>query len=63
MAGDIFSDPGKVEELDNLTTPNNKEELVSFLGMIQSNAEFIPEFSKKAALLRKLTKKDSCFKW
>ena len=63
MAGGILSNPEKVEDSDNLTTPNNKWELVSFLCIMQSNAEFILEFFKKAALLRKLIKKDSCFKW
>ena len=57
MAGGILSNPEKVEDSDNLTTPNNKWELVSFLCMMQSNAEFILEFFKKAALLRKLIKK------
>ena len=59
----VRPDPEKVEALDHLTTPNNKEELVSFLCMMQSNADFISGFSKKAALLRDLTKKDIRFKW
>ena len=65
IGGDgIRPDPEKVEAaLDHLTTPNNKEELVSFLCMMQSNADFIPGFSKKATLLRELTRKESKFKW
>ena len=59
----ISPDPDKVAALDHLTTPNSKEELVSFLCMMQSNADFIPGFSRKAALLRELTKKDSKFQW
>ena len=59
----VRPDPEKVEALDSLTTPQSKEELVSFLCMMQSNADFIPGFSKQAALLRDLTKKDCRFKW
>ena len=59
----VYPDPEKVEALNHLTTPNSKEVLVSFLCMMQSNADFIHGFSKKAALLRELTKKESKFKW
>ena len=67
--GMIFSsegvkpDPKKVEVLDHLTPPKNKEDLISFLCMMQSNADFIPEFSAKAAKLRELTKKNCHFTW
>ena len=59
----VRPDPVKVEALDHLITPKNKEELVSFLCMMQSNADFIPGFSKKAAFLRELTKKNARFRW
>lgn len=62
-ADGVCPDPEKVKALDNLVTPTNKEELVSFLCMMQSNSDFIPGFSKKAALLRELTKKDCRFFW
>ena len=62
-ADGVRPDPEKVEALEHLTTPNNKEELVSFLCMMQSNADFIPGFSKKATLLSELTKKDAKFHW
>ena len=52
-----------MKALDNLATPTNKEELVSFLCMMQSNADFIPGFSQKAAFLRDLTKKGCRFTW
>ena len=55
----IRPDPEKVRSLENLDTPTNKEELVSFLCMMQSNSDFIPGFSKKAAFLRKMTKKET----
>ena len=62
-ADGVRPDPEKVEALNSLTAPRNKEELVSFLCMMQSNADFIPEFAKKASVLRELTKKDQKFKW
>ena len=62
-ADGICPDPEKVKALDNLATPTNKEELVSFLCMMQSNADFIPGFAQKAAFLRDLTKKGCHFTW
>ena len=59
----VSPDPEKVAALDHLTTPKNKEELVSFLCMMQSNADFIQGFSIKAAVLRDLTKKNVTFRW
>ena len=67
--GMIFSkdgvrpDPEKVEDLQYLTHPADKTELVSFLCMMQSNASFIPQFAKKSAVLRELTKGGTHFKW
>ena len=59
----ISPDPEKVEALKYLTTPQNKKELISFLCMMQSNADFIKGFSEKAFTLRKLTEKGKKFKW
>ena len=53
----------KVDALKYITRPLNKQELVSFLCMMQSNAEFIQSFAKKSAPLRELTKKNVHFKW
>ena len=62
-ADGVKPDPNKVAALNHLTTPKNKEELVSFLCMMQSNAGFIQDFSRKAAVLRELTKKNTGFRW
>ena len=62
-ADGVRPDPEKIEALDHLTPPRSKDELVSFLCMMQSNSEFIPNFSKRAAKLRVLTKKSVRFKW
>ncbi len=62
-AAGIRPDPEKVEALSHLTTPRNKEELISFICMMQSNSDFIEGFSQKASTLRELTKKGVRFKW
>ena len=49
----ILPDPEKVKVLHMASRPKTKEELMSFLCMIQSNKEFI----KKSKYLTKLTKK------
>ena len=56
-------DPQKVEALEYITAPTNKDELISFLCMMQSNAEFISNFAKKSSPLRELTKGRVHFKW
>ena len=38
----------KTEALENLPPPENKSELKSFICMMQSNSDFIPNFSKTA---------------
>ena len=59
----VRPDPAKVEALKHITPPRSKEELISFLCMMQSNADFIPNFAQHAAKLRELTKKNSLFTW
>ena len=59
----VRPDPEKVDALINLPPPKNKEDLVSFLCMMQSNSDFIPDFAKRASVLRELTKKSARFHW
>ena len=59
----VRPDPAKVEALEYITPPNSKEELISFLCMMQSNSDFIASFSRKSATLRELTKGNVHFKW
>ena len=59
----VKPDPAKVEALEHITAPESKEELISFLCMMQSNSDFIPNFAKKSAPLRELTKARQHFKW
>ena len=39
------------------TAPTSKEELISFLSMMQSNSKFLPNLSSQTANLRALTQK------
>ena len=59
----VRPDPEKVDDLQYVTRPQDKPELISFLCMMQSNSEFIPQFAKKSAVLRDLTKGSARFKW
>ena len=59
----VRPDPDKVDDLQYITPPTNKAELISFLCMMQSNAEFIPQFAMKSAILRELTKGNARFRW
>ena len=67
--GTVFSkygvkpDPEKVTSLMHVTRPENKDELVSFLCMMQSNSEFIDNFAQKSACLRQMTKASVRFEW
>ena len=53
----VRPDPAKIEALDHISPPRTKEDLVSFLCMMQSNADFIPNFAKLSSKLRLLTTK------
>ena len=59
----IRPDPAKVDALDFITAPANKDDLLSFLCKIQSNSDFIKNFAQKAAPLHELTCKNTHFKW
>ena len=59
----IRPDPQKVAALKHASRPANRNELISFLCMVQSNKEFIPLLARKTSHLRQLTKKGKRFKW
>ena len=59
----IRPDPEKVKALKHATRPQNRQELISFLCMLQSNKEFIPLIAQKSSHLRGLTKKGKQFRW
>lgn len=59
----VSADPTKVEAVKNFATPTDLRQLRSFLGLASYYRRFIPAFSKVAAPLFSLTRKDATFKW
>ena len=59
----VHPDTEKVDALKYMSPPENKSELLRFMCIMQSNSDFIPNFSKLAAPLREITKSQSHFKW
>ena len=47
----VKPDPRKIKALEKLPPPKNRSELRSFICMIQSNIDFIPNFSKNISTL------------
>lgn len=62
-ADGVKPNPSKVEALDHLQPPTNKQNIISFLCMMQSNSDFIPNFSRRSSKLRELSKGNVEFKW
>ena len=44
----VKPDPEKVKALEHISPPKDKDELKSFIGMMQSNSDSIPNFAKKS---------------
>ena len=67
--GNIYSedgirpDPTKVNDIHKMPTPQSKEDLQRFLGLMTYMGSFIPNLSTLAAPLRDLLKKDAAFIW
>ena len=65
--GNIYSkdgirpDPAKVQGIQSMPVPENKEDLQRFLGMMTYLSMFIPNFSKESQPLRELLKTDVPF--
>lgn len=59
----IKPDPQKAETVQQTGRPQNKDELNSFLCMIRSNGQFIPNLATATANLRDLAKDSSTFHW
>ena len=53
----IQPDPEKVKAVTELSTPQTKEDMRRFLGMVQYLAKFIPNLSAIDTLLRGITSK------
>ena len=62
-ANGISPDPKKVQAIHEASPPDSISSVRSFSGMATYCAKFIPNFSEISQPLRKLTKKDTQFKW
>ena len=67
--GNIFTpdglkpDPKNVEAIKKMQAPQIRQELQSFLGMINFLVQFIKNMSELTSNLRSLLKKDTLFQW
>lgn len=59
----IKIDPEKTKSVNEWPTPKTVKDIQSFLGLANYNRKFIPNYSRIAMPLTKLTKKDTPFKW
>jgi hypothetical protein len=59
----IAVDPGKMEVVVNWVRPSNAHEVQSFLGLAGYYRRFVEGFSRLAAPLTRLTKKNEKFQW
>ena len=67
--GGVFSakgyspDPGKIPGITDMPAPQTKQELQSFLGVVNYLQTFMPHLSHHTELLRVLLKKENTFAW
>ena len=54
----VSVDPHKIEAMVSLKPPKNVSEVKSFLGLVRYYRKFVEGFSRIAAPLTKLTRKD-----
>ena len=59
----LKSDEEKVRAINEMPDPENKQELLRILGMINYLAQFIPNLSATTAPLRELLKKEADWSW
>ena len=59
----MHPDPKKVQGITEMTAPTEKQQLQSFLGMVNYMGAFIPNLSHHTELLWAMLKKDSVFHW
>ena len=61
--GAIYSQEGVHPGIEEMTAPETKQQLQSFLGMVTYMGNFIPHLSHHTEPLRQLLKKDVTFYW
>ena len=57
----MHPDPKKVQGITEMTVPKDKQQLQSFLGMVNYMGTFIPNLSHHTEPLRAMLKKDNVF--
>ena len=62
-ANGIRPDPKKVEDVHQMPTPQDKDDLQRCLGLFTYMASYIPNYAERASTLRDLLKKDVPFLW
>ena len=59
----IRPDPAKIRDIQRMPTPQNKDDLHRFMGMLTYLSPYIPKFADKAHTLRGLLKSDVPWTW
>ena len=59
----MHPDPKKVQGITEMTAPKDKQQLQSFLGMVNYMGTFMPNLSHHTEPLRAMLKKDNVFHW
>lgn len=59
----IRPDPAKIWDIQKMPTPQNKDDLHRFMGMLTYLSPYIPKFADKAHTLRGLLKNDAPWTW
>ena len=63
LAEGYSPDPEKIQGISEMTPPQMKQELQSFLGAVNYLQTFVPHLSLNTEPLRALLKKENCFAW
>ena len=59
----MFPDPEKVEDIVRMPTPQDKQDLQRFIGMVTFLSSHLPKLSDSTAILRDLLKENVPFEW
>ena len=59
----MHPDPKKIQGIVDMTAPQDKQQLQSFLGMVNYMGTFIPNLSHHTEPLRSMLKQDNVFAW
>ena len=59
----MHPDPKKIQGIVEMTAPQDKQQLQSFLGMVNYMGTFIPNLSHHTEPLRVMLKQDNVFAW